>query len=162
MLVFISVGWSPSTLPSRFLGPSLQGLLGSCLGISVSVHDPGGLWWVGPHHLTFSSGCRKGRSAKGGRSFIFVFGTLSVTFWSLFLMLLSLFRSQTQTQNRSVYAKHSILAATSQIVIPALCGPLSQIATWHAAFWHATLYRYIARPLSCGDPSRTVSGIFAV
>ena len=31
------------------------------------------------------------RSAKGVRSLFFVFGTLSVTFWSLFLMLLSLF-----------------------------------------------------------------------
>ena len=39
------------------------------------------------------SGCRKGRSAKGPgvRSLFFVFRTLSVTFWSLFLMLPSLF-----------------------------------------------------------------------
>ena len=33
------------------------------------------------------SGCRKRRSAKGARSLFFVFGTVSVTFWSLFLML---------------------------------------------------------------------------
>ena len=39
------------------------------------------------------SGCRKRRSAKGVRSLFFVFGTLSVTFWSLFLMLLSLYSS---------------------------------------------------------------------
>ena len=40
------------------------------------------------------SGCRKRRSAKGLRSlFFFRFGTLFVTFWSLFLMLLSLFSS---------------------------------------------------------------------
>ena len=37
------------------------------------------------------SGCHKRRSAKGVRSLFFVFGTLSVTFWSLFLMLLSRF-----------------------------------------------------------------------
>ena len=39
------------------------------------------------------SGCRNRRSAKGVRSLIFVFGTLSVAFWSIFLMLLSLFSS---------------------------------------------------------------------
>ena len=39
------------------------------------------------------AGCRKRGSAKGVRSLFFVFGTLSVTFWSLFLMLLSLFSS---------------------------------------------------------------------
>ena len=40
-----------------------------------------------------NSGCRKRRSAKGVRSLFFVFRTLSVTFWSLFLMLLSLLSS---------------------------------------------------------------------
>ena len=39
------------------------------------------------------SGCRKRSAAKGVRSLFFVFGTLSVTFRSLFLMLLSLFSS---------------------------------------------------------------------
>ena len=39
------------------------------------------------------SGCRKRRSAKEVRSLVFVFRTLSVTFWSLFLMLLPLFSS---------------------------------------------------------------------
>ena len=39
------------------------------------------------------SGCRKRRSAKEIRWVFFVFGTLSVTFRSLFLMLLSLFSS---------------------------------------------------------------------
>ena len=41
--------------------------------------------------LMCKSGCRRRRSAKGARSFFFVFGTRSVTFRSLFLMLLSLF-----------------------------------------------------------------------
>ena len=39
------------------------------------------------------SGCRKRSAAKGVRSLFFVFGTLSVTFRSLFLTLLSLFSS---------------------------------------------------------------------
>ena len=39
------------------------------------------------------SGCRKRSAAKGVRSLFFVFGTLSVTFRSLFLMLLSHFSS---------------------------------------------------------------------
>ena len=39
------------------------------------------------------SGCRKRSAAKGVRSLFFVFGMLSVTFRSLFLMLLSLFSS---------------------------------------------------------------------
>ena len=39
------------------------------------------------------SGCRKRSAAKGVRSPFFIFGTLSVTFRSLFLMLLSLFSS---------------------------------------------------------------------
>ena len=41
--------------------------------------------------FNLKSGCRKRRSAKGVRSLFSVFRTLSVTFWSLFLMLLSLF-----------------------------------------------------------------------
>ena len=40
-----------------------------------------------------SSGCRKRSAAKGVRSLFFVFGTLSVTFRSLFLMRLSHFSS---------------------------------------------------------------------
>ena len=40
-----------------------------------------------------NSGCRKRSAAKGVRSLFFVFGTLSVTFRSLFLTLLSLFSS---------------------------------------------------------------------
>ena len=40
-----------------------------------------------------TSGCRKRSAAKGVRSHFFVFGMLSVTFRSLFLMLLSLFSS---------------------------------------------------------------------
>ena len=43
--------------------------------------------------LNLLSGCRKGSAAKGVRSLFFVFGTLSVTFRSLFLTLLSLFSS---------------------------------------------------------------------
>ena len=42
----------------------------------------------------YSQGAAKDVGAKGVRSlFVLVFGTLSVTFWSLFLMLLSLFSS---------------------------------------------------------------------
>ena len=41
----------------------------------------------------FLKGCRKRRSVKGVRSLFWVFRTLSVAFWSLFLMLLSLFSS---------------------------------------------------------------------
>ena len=46
-----------------------------------------------PVFVEFSSGCRKRSAAKGVRSLFFVFGTLSVTFRSLFLTLLSLFSS---------------------------------------------------------------------
>ena len=50
--------------------------------------------WGEPRKVPFFShfsGCRKRSAAKGVRSLSFVFGTLSVTFRSLFLMLLSLF-----------------------------------------------------------------------
>ena len=45
-----------------------------------------------PNRLKIS-GCRERSAAKGVRSLFFVFGTLSVTFRSLFLTLLSLFSS---------------------------------------------------------------------
>ena len=44
-------------------------------------------------HPLHRSGCRKRSAAKGVRSLFFDFGTLSATFQSLFLMLLSLFSS---------------------------------------------------------------------
>ena len=46
-----------------------------------------------PSKRALFSGCRKRSAAKGVRSLSFVFGTLSVTFRSLFLTLLSLFSS---------------------------------------------------------------------
>ena len=77
---------------------------------STEVHDMGKQHGGAPNHksqiasdLTSRSpnrksfpqisGCRKRSAAKGVRSLFFVFGTLSVTFRSLFLMLLSLFSS---------------------------------------------------------------------
>ena len=50
-------------------------------------------WPIGCDTPSPFSGCRKRSAAKGVRSLFFVFGTLSVTFRSLFLTLLSLFSS---------------------------------------------------------------------
>ena len=64
---------------SRIWGPSEHTSAGDSKVFVLSEHS--------------ESGCRKRKSAKGVRSLFFVFGTLSVAFWSLFLMLLSLFSS---------------------------------------------------------------------
>ena len=72
-----------------------------------------------------TSGCRKRRSAKGVRSLFFVFGTLSVTFWSLFLMLLSLSSSLfCQTPFAGLLLRQG--AETSSISLPLSGAPVVQ------------------------------------
>ena len=68
-------------------------------------------------HTPVFSGCRKRRSAKGVRSLFFVFGTLSVTFGSLFLMLLSLFSSLPPFAGLLLRQGDFLLAGETKIVL---------------------------------------------
>ena len=67
-------------LPSDNLGPLISIMLGHLAAPNSYML---GTWFTSPRP---PSGCRKRRSAKGVRSLFFVFGTLSATFWSLFLL----------------------------------------------------------------------------
>ena len=95
----------------HFRGISAQKDVARCLPMQVFVSAPkltvGFLYRAGAETLIFvtgtsgkntehfclPAGCRNRSAAKGVRSLFFVFGMLSVTFRSLFLMLLSLFSS---------------------------------------------------------------------